>query len=257
MGYPRHIRPLIVFVILITSAISASWSPAQAAQDDSKESFLVATRQLVDPIFHHTVIVRIPSPEPPLVAGLIVNKPSELKIEEVFPHDPGLKGHTDKAFFGGPVGITTPILLTRGSGSADSAKVFGDIYMTADPESIAKVLKLNGKADKARLILGRAQWSRDQLRAEIAEGSWYIVPGTADILFSSDVENLWHTLVHRAQVEEANADSLDEWSTLPDYALAGFPALNDRTPISGFDSLTIEDLGGGFHADVDSHWATR
>ena len=74
-------------IVFVSAAIVAILATAQRAQstDLSKPSLLVATRDLQDPFFEHAVILMVPSAEPPLLAGLIINNPAKQRVRDIFP----------------------------------------------------------------------------------------------------------------------------------------------------------------------------
>jgi putative transcriptional regulator len=48
-----------------------------------------------------------------------------------------------------------------------------------------------------RVFAGYAGWSPDQLEAEIAEGSWYVVDAEPEDAFRDDAEALWPRVLRR------------------------------------------------------------
>jgi putative transcriptional regulator len=192
----------IVTRILLTCICFPAAAAAAAQSAETKPFFLVATRALVDPLFEQSVILMLPPQEPPLVAGLIINKRTAIAVRELFPHAPALKNRDDTAFFGGPVDLSEPSVVMRSAQTSSNAtRLFEDIYVSTEPSAVAGLLDDPHPAKDLRLILGRAQWTSDQLHAEMMEGSWYMVPATADGVFSSP-ESIWQTLVRRAQLQE-------------------------------------------------------
>jgi len=195
---------IVVLVMSFAPALAIAQEPWRA---DAKPTFLVATRSLSDPLFEQTVVLILPPPtNVPLVVGLIINKPTAIPLQKLFPAAPALKQHTEMAFFGGPVELTEPSLLLRGPRQAgEVTPVFEDISVTIDPTSVAGLLKDPKPARDLRVFLGRAQWTPNQLHAEILEGSWYVVPVQAKFVFSADPANMWRTLVGHAELQEVNA----------------------------------------------------
>ena len=170
--------------------------PACAAQKNKEQvDLLVARNGVKDPYFHHSVVLMLPETQTQLVVGLIINKPTHLTVEKLFPDTPGFQGRTDAAYFGGPVGIRTPSIVFRSSTAPDNAvKLFGNVYLTFDSDLITKVFQGPQSGSRTRLFLGRAQWAPGQLQNEIRRGSWYRIQGDGNLVFSSHPENLWHTL---------------------------------------------------------------
>ncbi len=200
-------RRLVVqsaFVLAICLAfIPARTVAGQAPSAGAKTFFLVATPNMPDPLFQESVILMLPPTNPPLIAGLIVNKPTTTPVNKVFPHARTPKDEV--AYFGGPVYPSDPSLILRTMGSpAGAPRLFDHIYVSTDPDSIAAILKNLAGAKNLRLVLGRAQWSLDQLHAEIMEGSWYVLPADPDMVFSTQPKHLWRELVERGQLQQAD-----------------------------------------------------
>jgi putative transcriptional regulator len=188
----------------------------------AKPLFLVATPDMPDPLFARSVILMLPSAPPPLVAGLIINKPTNVRVRALFPHASALKGGSENAYFGGPVDLTEPCLILRGpEPSAKASRLFDDVYVSTDPDSIARLLTNPQSAKDLRLVLGRAQWTRDQLHGEMLRGSWYVARAQADLVFNTDPEAVWRLLVRRAQLQEVDATRLEEPSRFALLRLEG------------------------------------
>ncbi len=205
---PLAIACAAIAAILTACAGSIGSASAQGAglEVETRPTFLVATRELEDPIFAHTVILMIPPLSPPedprLVAGLIINKPSRMTLRDVFPDVSSLKDRTDSVFFGGPVDYSSACVLTREAPASGKAiRVIDGVYLSLDRDSVAKALKIPPARGDIRFIMGRAQWSRDQLHSEIQEGSWYSSRASAEQVFSADPKELWQKLVSHSGTE--------------------------------------------------------
>jgi putative transcriptional regulator len=178
----------------------------KARGDDAKPYFLIATSDLSDPIFARSVILMLPSAPSPdaIVAGLIINKPTTIPLRRLFPKASALTDET--AYFGGPVGLNEASMLLHTPAPAGKAtRLLDDIYLSTDRASIAGAIDGGQSIKDLRLLLGRAQWTRDQLHHEIMEGAWYIAPAEADMVFSPNPEGLWRALVKRAQLLKVEA----------------------------------------------------
>src|SRR5271163_2669005 len=90
---------------IVIAALIATLATSHRAQstDLTTPSFLVATRDLQDPFFQHSVVLMVPSTEPPLLAGLIINNPAKQRVSEIFPQARQLKGADETTYDGGPV----------------------------------------------------------------------------------------------------------------------------------------------------------
>jgi len=210
-------------IFVVCAALVLALMTAREAQSANvTPSFLVATPNLSGPLFQRSVILMLPPTQVPLVAGIIINKPTTIPVQQVFPNAPALKNHAETAYFGGPVDPTEPSLVLRASQPPEKTiRLLDDIYVSVDPGSAAELLKDPRPAKDVRLFLGRAQWTPDQLHAEIAEGSWYVVPAKADMVFSPDPERIWRALVQRAELQEVDATDAPEPDTFALLRCAG------------------------------------
>jgi putative transcriptional regulator len=195
----RH-KHLTVFIVLATLiGIGTIGGAVQNATD--KPLYLVARRELSDPLFKESVILMLPSTDSDLVVGLIVNKPTRISLREVFPTNPALKDRTDTVYFGGPVDIRTPSVLFLSSKPIEQAvHLDGDLYISFDLDFIEETLvKPEEQVKDVRLFLGRAQWAPEQLQGEILRGSWYSEREENSWIFRRDPENVWSVLIGRLE----------------------------------------------------------
>jgi putative transcriptional regulator len=196
----------VLAVLIPALALMLAASRARGTQKPAETYFLVAQPDLPDPMFHESVILMLPPTGTELVVGLIVNKPTKVKLGELFPDTPAVKKRTDTAFFGGPVDISAPLVMYHAAHPSDDAvALFSNIYLTQEAKVIMPLLKGSGGRQDLRLYLGRAQWTDEQLHAEMLENSWYNVPSDPGFVFSADPTSVWRTLVARAQAIKAAA----------------------------------------------------
>lgn len=199
----RAAATLVLYAVLVPVLITAR----EAQSADTRPVFLVATRDMPDPLFQETVILMLPRTDLPLVAGVIINRPTTIPVRKLFPRA-ALKNQSERAFFGGPVDPNEPSLILRAPQSSAALRLFDDIFMSDDPNAIAETLGQPAPAKELRLFLGRAQWTPDQLQAEMLERSWYLVQAKSELVFSHDPDSVWGLLVHRAQLQEADGPRL-------------------------------------------------
>jgi putative transcriptional regulator len=206
----RHFTLATAIFVVCAVLVPALRAAQETKGADVTSFFLVAIPDLPDPMFQQTVILMLPPTQMPLVAGIIVNKPTTISLPKLLPRAPALKNQVN-AYFGGPVEITEPSLVLRASEpTGNVTRLFDDVYVSTDPDSIAKLLRNEPRPPKdLRVFFGRAQWTLDQLHAEILAGAWYVVPAKADLVFSSDPGLVWHLLVERANLHEVVLPALE------------------------------------------------
>lgn len=160
--------------------------------DSIAGSLLVSSPALVDPNFRRTVVLMTHHDEEGAV-GLVLSRPSELRVAEAVPDLADLPSADDLVYVGGPVQPEAVVVLVElDEGSRDSDPIVGSVaYMRpgADLEELG--------ATRARVFAGYSGWGPGQLEAELEEPSWIVVEARPDDVFASDPDELWRTVLHR------------------------------------------------------------
>ncbi len=169
---------------------------------------LVATPSLVDPNFEHTVVLMLDVDDGAL--GIVLNRPSEVPVEDVLPDWGALAGQPDVLFHGGPVGTDSALAIGTSATfgldpSADIEPIgFRRLYDDVGIVDLDTPREIAGPmVDRLRVFAGYAGWGEDQLREEIRAGSWYVVPSVAADLFGPDPLGLWKRVLRRQPGELA------------------------------------------------------
>jgi len=170
---------------------------------------LVAAPALVDPNFNHSVVLLLDYDENGAL-GVVLNRPSPVPIGDVLPDWSALVGDPDVLFQGGPVSTDSALAVaalgTDSSGAENDSepigwrRLFGAtgiLDLDAPTELVAPVVS------RLRIFAGYSGWGREQLAAEIAEGSWYVVPSVPSDLFTGDPGSLWARVLRRQPGEIA------------------------------------------------------
>jgi putative transcriptional regulator len=167
----------------------------------AKGKFLVASRQLQDPNFRETVVLLI---EYGLdgAMGLVINRPSAVKLATVFPDIKELKQRKDTIYVGGPVAVNQMLLLIRSSEMPeDATAVVPDVYISSSWKVLERLIKKTTKDKGFRLFAGYAGWAPSQLDVERTRGDWYVVKADAESIFSQNPSELWQELIRRVTVK--------------------------------------------------------
>jgi len=216
MARKRNIAASAGCVLIAIACAIAVMKGANAFADDNPATFLVAKPDLPDPLFAESVVLMLPQPAIPIVAGVIINKPTTIPVKRAFPHSVDLKDASDSVYFGGPVDLETMLLVRRTPKPAkDERRIFGDLYLSVDQNRIAEILKdPNLDTTNVRVFQGYSEWSVPQLAREKREDSWYDVPVQAASVFTSEPLQLWKQMVARAKVTEVKASPPDAFRVL-------------------------------------------
>jgi putative transcriptional regulator len=163
---------------------------------------LVATPLLGDPNFRRTVILIVEDEPEEGTLGVVLNRPTEVQVGQVLESWTELVTGPTVVFKGGPVAPNSALALAlaRGEdeplgwrsldGSALMSRI-GLVDLEAPPELLA------GGITSLRVFAGYAGWGPGQLRAEIEEGAWYVLPGEPTDAFLAEPERLWGVVLRR------------------------------------------------------------
>ena len=217
--------PLFILVLLILPAViivSASLVAATLVPnaDDQKMSaytrqadvriksekelaqgtFLVASRQLMDPNFHETVVLLIRY-GPDGAIGLIINRPVELKLSRILPEIKELDRSEETLYLGGPVEPARVHLLVRSAKPLEaSMPVFGDVYLSSSQKVLQRLIKKPVKEERFRIYAGYAGWAPKQLESECDRGHWHVLKADPETLFDKKSSEIWQELIQRVSV---------------------------------------------------------
>jgi putative transcriptional regulator len=199
----RAVFAFCLLLLLSTTPVHPAQNQPNTEDSEGKTFFLVARPELREPIFKESVVLRLPSSVgvgEGLVVGLILNKPARVALSDIFPDDQALENRSETVYFGGPVEPRAPGVVFRSSKPVkQAALLFGDIYVSFDPDFIKELLKEPEKTQDLRLFVGRSQWAPAQLQYEMAMGAWLSLRAETNLIFSASPQYLWRKLFDRAE----------------------------------------------------------
>jgi putative transcriptional regulator len=164
-----------------------------SADDSSRLSAILLTARsaLPDPDFADAVVLVMNNLGPAPV-GVIVNRPTQVSVAELFPDLKRLAHVHDKIFFGGPVELDTVWFLFRAAKPPEHAiRTFGDTWLSADRDLLLTLLGRDKPMDGLRIFLGHSGWAPGQLEAEIENGDWTLGHADPDAIFKSKSNHPW------------------------------------------------------------------
>ncbi|MEV0405456.1 YqgE/AlgH family protein [Actinoallomurus sp. NPDC050550] len=163
---------------------------------------LVATPQLVDPNFRRSVVLIVEHEQEGGTLGVVLNRPTEVPVDQVLPPWSELVTGPSVVFQGGPVALDSALALAHVpgtdeplgwralNGSPAVARV-GLVDLDVPPEILAP------EVIRFRVFAGYAGWGTGQLRSEIEEGAWYVLPAESGDVFAEDPDGLWPAVLRR------------------------------------------------------------
>jgi len=166
------------------------------AQEPVGAILLVARKDMPDPFFRNSVVLVTNASIAPL--GVILNKPTDVKLSKALPEEKGLASRDDKLFFGGPVAADELVFVFRAATRPEEAlPIKDDLYFSTSKVLLEKMLARESPMDGLRIFAGHAGWGAGQLEGEIQRGDWHLAPADAGTIFTAKPEGLWPELYSR------------------------------------------------------------
>ena len=164
----------------------------------SKGKFLVASKQLRDPQFFETVVLLLEYDSKGAM-GLVINRPTTVKLSKVLPEIEGLQKRSDTIYLGGPVAKNQLMLLIRTSSPPEGSRlVFKDIYLSSSQTVIEKMIDNPDTPERFRVYAGYAGWAPGQLDHEVSRGGWHILQADEESVFDKTPSQIWPELIRRS-----------------------------------------------------------
>lgn len=169
---------------------------------------LVATPMLDDPNFLRAVVLLLDHDEDGAL-GIVLNRPSDIAVEQAIEDWAELAAGPAVIFGGGPVEPEAVVALGRsrpGMLPDHVEHVVGDVRLidlSADPRLVA------AEVSQIRIFAGYAGWAPGQLEAEIDVGAWFAVEARSDDVVTDAPDGLWQRVLRR------QGDELALFATFP------------------------------------------
>ncbi len=165
---------------------------------------LVATPEMGDPNFFHTVIYMVEHDEKGAM-GLVVNRPlARGPIADLLK---GFHAESEEVqgeiiiHYGGPVQPGKGFVLHSDDYISDSTLVGSSgIAVTTQVEIVQAIGRGHGPK-KSIFLLGYAGWAPGQLEAEIEAGGWFSIPLEESLIFDGDPATKWERALARRKIK--------------------------------------------------------
>lgn len=166
-------------------------------------TFLIASLNLEhDRNFTRSVVLILRCNPDAGAAGVVINQPlGQRRAAELQHLAEGLEHLQTPAgglfFQGGPVGQDSLVVLHRIGHLGEGPPIFEDLYASGDLEALrAHAAFADPQQPVLRFYLGFANWSLGQLENEVAMGFWILAPGSADLVFSTEPDQVWQQALY-------------------------------------------------------------
>ena len=174
---------------------------ADSASTQLLHHFLIAMPGLEDEVFGRSVVY-VCEHSARGAMGLIINKPAEMAMRELFDkvdlplHREDLL--TQPVLLGGPVHTERGFVLHEPVRMADPAEDGGSIYASTltvpgglemtTSRDVLEALSTGAGPRRVLVSLGYSAWGQGQLESEIGENSWLTVQADPIVIFDTPIE---------------------------------------------------------------------
>jgi putative transcriptional regulator len=171
---------------------------------------LVASRDLGDPNFAHTVVLLLRY-DAQGVVGLVINRRSDIPLSRALHDVKAAKDRSDPVYLGGPVETPAVFALFRSTGKPEGAdQIFSGVYLISAKPAFERIISARPDPKAFHVFLGYAGWTREQLQVEVKLGAWYIFPADAATVFNSDPDSLWFQMIRKTELKFTKISPADE-----------------------------------------------
>jgi putative transcriptional regulator len=188
----------IRIALAATLALAAVlWNGGVMAMDRIDQTvILVATPALRDQLYGASVLIATPIGSGQHI-GFILNRPTPVKLGEMFPHHAPSRKVIEPIFLGGPENQEALFALVQrqGRASAGKIKLASDLYLEMERDKVDGVIEKEYR--QARFFAGVVVWQRGELHAEIRNDYWYVQEADAELVLRKSTTGMWEELVKR------------------------------------------------------------
>lgn len=172
-------------------------APSGRAIDLAPGRLLLASAELLDPHFVDTVVLLLDVNDDGAL-GVVLNRPTALPVAEVLDDWGDVVEEPEVLFEGGPVETDGALAVALASPGGEAAAGFRAVWGRLGLLDLDTPRELVvGTVDRLRIFAGYAGWGAGQLQAEVAEGSWFVVPGVVDDVFGEHAADLRRDVLRR------------------------------------------------------------
>jgi putative transcriptional regulator len=171
-----------------------------AAQQDQPPNslLLVAKPSLTDTNFSRSVVL-VTQTENGSTVGVIINRPTTLKLSQFLSDELPTGNYREPIFFGGPVMLRALVAVFRSDTppAAAAYPVLRGVYLTLHADNVESLLR--DPRARYRIYAGYSGWIPRQLESEMMRDSWYFLPADEATVFREKTEGMWEELLERAK----------------------------------------------------------
>ena len=187
-------NPILLSLGLLLTLL---WPASVFAADTSNAVILVAKRNLQGP-YGSTVVLARPL-EADRHVGVIINKPTQMRLGALFPNHAPSRKVADPVFLGGPMGAEVIFALVQRKESPGnrSLHIAPDLYLATDSSVVDKIIE--SEPSQARFFAGVVLWQAGELAEELRRGLWFVQEPRSEVVLRKSTAGMWEEMVNRLE----------------------------------------------------------
>lgn len=177
------------------SVTRLSYNRLMAEASYLTNQFLIALPGMGDGNFSRTVTYICQHSEHEGAMGIVLNRPSELQLCDVFNHmdiqqqNTSIAGQT--VYIGGPVQEERGFVLHTPPANWDSSMPVSEQISVTTSRDVLQAMAQGKGPEETFVALGYAGWGPGQLEQELHQDTWLSGPADADIIFKLPSDQRW------------------------------------------------------------------
>jgi putative transcriptional regulator len=196
---------LLALLLLGGGHGAARQAPAVGAMPSLAGQLLVATPELDDPNFSHTIVYMVQHDASGAV-GVVINRvlgagPLGKLLEGLGVEEGSDSAAEIRVHYGGPVEPGRGVVLHTPDYRQDDPLVVDDLAAFSFSLDALRAIALGHGPRHSLFALGYAGWAPDQLEEEIARGSWFTITPDEALLFDDAIDTKWQRAIARGGVD--------------------------------------------------------
>lgn len=192
-----NVRRIAVAACAALAALLCS-TAAIARYPIDQPAILVATPALRDRLYGASVLIVTPIGGGQHI-GFIINRPTPVKLSDMFPDHAPSKKVSEPIFLGGPESRSAlfAVVQRQGRGGGGKLKLASDLYLEVERDRVDGVIEK--EYQQARFFAGVVVWQPGELDAEIERDYWYVQAADAALVLRKSTSGMWEELVKRGR----------------------------------------------------------
>jgi putative transcriptional regulator len=185
-------------MLALVLAAVLGMSPAAARDTSLDAPLLLAAAPALEGPYARAVLLVVPTGDG-MHIGFVLNRPTGMRVADVFPEVPAAKDVRSPVFAGGPQLVATIVALTYAphAPTENAEEILPDLFMAfGNQEAAHAAARFPGRS---RFYAGLAAWRSGELQAELRAGAWQTHAPELELVIGGSADTLWERILERTR----------------------------------------------------------